>query len=489
LPRYLQPDPELDSLSIEELEDRARALHNPYRPQNAAMLIRLANAWSRRSAERPFRNEDFSGTDPLSGLPDIRIFGDPNILASDAARFPGATRPQPDIFETETLTRRTRTPEELARAQDFTEEEQTVEAVASAGVTHSRRASFGSVGRVDTLTDGLRLWNFASNSARLRTQFETPLRQLAVQALTNPLLRFEIDGHTDSAGAPTNNARLSEQRALAVAQFLINTGVPASRIRTQAFGENNPVAVEHRAGGAVSLEGMARNRRVEIRVTTLGGQTVDEEVLRRARQQGGTLGTQARPERIPGNYDSIDWYTVGGIATDVIAELSSYGVLAPAWELMAFVGPVLNIIGLVDSLNTAQGQQERGNRRRGIVLGLRAVGGMSRSTDLSVNITAAQLERMIHTDWWLEREWLSQITYSYPLGPQGAIANMRHGLRQVATRVNEGMRTTERYFRHRLEQTGMSPQDIETVYNHEIQRIRRQVLDEMLTAAFRALGP
>lgn len=481
-------DAELDSLSMAELEARARLLRSPYRPQNAPMLLRLQNAWQRRSGEAFLRGElpSRADDDPLAGLPDPRIFGDSNLLASDAARYPRT--PSPDIFETETLRRRTLTTEERARVQDFSEAERTVEAVASAGLSLSGAPGFGSRGRVDRLPNGICLWNFGNNSPRLRPQFHVPLQQLAQQALANPLLRIDINGHTDSSGGPLGNEGLSEARALAVWQFLIDRAVPASHMRTRGSGESNLIAPERRANGEVSPEGMARNRRVEIRLTNLGGQTVDEESLNWARGQGRTLGTQARPEGPPGS--SIDWYTVGGLFTDSLSALDTLGiVVSPALELLGLVSPILSIIGLIDSLNTATGQQERGAKRLGIVLGLESVSAIwSRSDDLGVNITAGRLEGIVHNDWWLERRWLSQITYSYPLGPEGAIENMRDGLAQVAIKVNQGMRVTERYFRHRLEQTQMTPQDIATVYDAEIQRLRRAVLEAMLREGFRALN-
>ncbi len=484
LPESMQDDAELDSLSMEELEARARALRNPYHPQNAPLLLRLQNAWQRRSAEAFLRGEGPSLDDPLAGLPDPRIFGDTNLLAADAARYPET--PRPDTFETETLPRRTLTEEERARARDFSQEEVMVESVAAAGIAHSRGRGFGALGRVDRLPDGVRLWNFGINSSRLRPQFHSPLEQLAQQAVAGPLLRIEIDGHTDSSGAPAGNQSLSEARALSVRQFLIDAGLPASRIRIHGHGESNPIAPERRPNRQVSPEGMARNRRVDVHLTPLTAQQFDEEALRLAREQGTTLGTQARPERSTG--DSIDWFTIGGIATDVVAELPAYGLLPAAFELFAFAGPILNIAGLISELNTASGQQERGARRLGIVLGLNAALAIRNRSDLSLNMTVGQLERVVHDDWWLERQWLAQIRFSYPLGPDGAIENMRNGMGQVARQINQGMRATERIFRARLEQTPLSPQEVNAVYNAEIQRVRSRVIEEMLRAGFRALN-
>ncbi|QPJ62393.1 MAG: DUF4157 domain-containing protein [Candidatus Nitronauta litoralis] len=96
-------DTELDPLSIQEIEARARKLNNPYRPQNASMLRRLADAWDRKDIKLRERNCDKN--DPLCGLKaPSGIFGDSNITANHAERFPGPPAPVRDLFEDETMT-------------------------------------------------------------------------------------------------------------------------------------------------------------------------------------------------------------------------------------------------------------------------------------------------------------------------------------------------------------------------------------------------
>jgi OOP family OmpA-OmpF porin len=53
---------------------------------------------------------------------------------------------------------------------------------------------------------------------------------------------------------------LSEKRAQAVADYLVNAGLPADRFRTTGYGSTKPVAVND------SDEGKAQNRRIEFRV-------------------------------------------------------------------------------------------------------------------------------------------------------------------------------------------------------------------------------
>lgn len=67
-----------------------------------------------------------------------------------------------------------------------------------------------------------------------------------------------IEGHTDSMGEDDFNLDLSRERAFAVRQALVTSGVSASRLATQGFGESLPIANNS------TSTGRQKNRRVEI---------------------------------------------------------------------------------------------------------------------------------------------------------------------------------------------------------------------------------
>jgi len=75
-----------------------------------------------------------------------------------------------------------------------------------------------------------------------------------------PTAKFMVEGHTDSTGRLETNMRLSNERAAAVKDWLIANGVSASRLSSEGFGPNNPVADNKTAAGR------AQNRRTEIKV-------------------------------------------------------------------------------------------------------------------------------------------------------------------------------------------------------------------------------
>jgi outer membrane protein OmpA-like peptidoglycan-associated protein len=74
-----------------------------------------------------------------------------------------------------------------------------------------------------------------------------------------------IDGHTDSKGSDAYNQKLSERRANAVEQWLVQKeGLGAIKMATQGFGAKKPVAPNTNPDGSDNPEGRQKNRRVEI---------------------------------------------------------------------------------------------------------------------------------------------------------------------------------------------------------------------------------
>ena len=73
-----------------------------------------------------------------------------------------------------------------------------------------------------------------------------------------PTAKFTVEGHTDSVGRESTNQRLSEERANAVRDFLIDKGIASDRLNAIGFGEAKPIATNN------TRAGRAQNRRVEI---------------------------------------------------------------------------------------------------------------------------------------------------------------------------------------------------------------------------------
>ena len=76
----------------------------------------------------------------------------------------------------------------------------------------------------------------------------------------HPALKLTIEGHTDDQGDAAQNLTLSERRAGSVRDYLVDQGVPSSRITARGYGESRPKDTNS------TPEGRQLNRRVEIHI-------------------------------------------------------------------------------------------------------------------------------------------------------------------------------------------------------------------------------
>jgi len=100
--------------------------------------------------------------------------------------------------------------------------------------------------------------NFASGKAKFAPGSEAKLDELYESLKAYPDLRIEIQGYTDSWGKASANKALSEKRAKAVMNYLIDKGIASYRLKAVGYGEVNPIASNQ------TTAGRAKNRRIEI---------------------------------------------------------------------------------------------------------------------------------------------------------------------------------------------------------------------------------
>lgn len=82
----------------------------------------------------------------------------------------------------------------------------------------------------------------------------------------NPKVRIEIAAYTDSKGDVNYNNKLSQKRADAVRDYLLEKGIHPKRIVARGFGEKNPIAPNQKPDGTDNPEGRQKNRRVEFKI-------------------------------------------------------------------------------------------------------------------------------------------------------------------------------------------------------------------------------
>lgn len=100
--------------------------------------------------------------------------------------------------------------------------------------------------------------NFESGTTTLTPQSQATVNDLVTILKACPSAQVKLVGHTDSTGDTGANVALSQNRANAVRDMLVNNGVPAASISTAGYGQENPVASND------TEEGKARNRRTEL---------------------------------------------------------------------------------------------------------------------------------------------------------------------------------------------------------------------------------
>lgn len=101
---------------------------------------------------------------------------------------------------------------------------------------------------------------FETDSASIDPQSRALLDDLAKIARHCQRFSIAIAGYTDATGDAVSNVALSQDRADAVRDYLIQAGVPSERLSSQGFGAANPVAAN------TTEKNRALNRRIEFQV-------------------------------------------------------------------------------------------------------------------------------------------------------------------------------------------------------------------------------
>lgn len=116
---------------------------------------------------------------------------------------------------------------------------------------------------------------FQTDKSDLNAASQKSLTQFANSLKANPDTYVNIYGHTDNTGTHEHNLTLSKARAESVAKFLQGLGISSSRMTTEGFSYDQPVADNSTAAGR------AQNRRVEIYIIA------NEDMIKKA--ENGTL--------------------------------------------------------------------------------------------------------------------------------------------------------------------------------------------------------
>jgi OOP family OmpA-OmpF porin len=101
---------------------------------------------------------------------------------------------------------------------------------------------------------------FQAASNQLTSSSFEPLDEVAQLLAKNPTARLNIEGHTDSTGSIQLNQQLSQSRADAVKNYLVQKGIDPVRLNASGYGSSRPIVSN------ASPEGRRKNRRVELKL-------------------------------------------------------------------------------------------------------------------------------------------------------------------------------------------------------------------------------
>ena len=99
---------------------------------------------------------------------------------------------------------------------------------------------------------------FATGSAKLLAKSFKSLDNVAKILQDDSDLKLDVNGHTDNTGKADKNQVLSENKAKSVYDYLAKQGVPAERLKSAGFGQDQPIADNKTSAGR------SKNRRVEL---------------------------------------------------------------------------------------------------------------------------------------------------------------------------------------------------------------------------------
>jgi outer membrane protein OmpA-like peptidoglycan-associated protein len=99
---------------------------------------------------------------------------------------------------------------------------------------------------------------FESGKASFQKQTFAVLQSITAILKEYPTAKFSIEGHTDDSGSVAFNQTLSENRASAVKNYLIENGIAADRLTSAGYGKSRPIDK--------TKAGKANNRRVEVKL-------------------------------------------------------------------------------------------------------------------------------------------------------------------------------------------------------------------------------
>ncbi len=242
--------------------------------------------------ELPFDDVSLNGEDLIDAVFSVQLFASKERVDLDDARFVQIRKlyrvverfdPVAGVYTYSVG--ETKNPEELYRVFKKVKELQFLDAEVFAlreekliDLSQLDMASLEDLNNKKLRTSAI---HFAYKSAELQVESHEVLQQVVGLMRQHPELRLVIEAHTDDIGGHRYNFTLSQSRALAVMDYLVEEGVLPMRMVPIGHGKNHPIASNK------TEQGRALNRRVEFRMTVDGSPISSQEALSGATRKAG----------------------------------------------------------------------------------------------------------------------------------------------------------------------------------------------------------
>lgn len=161
---------------------------------------------------------------------------------------------------------------------------------------------------------------FDSGEYQLKSEASAAIDKALADIDNRDVTSVVVAGHTDSVGSPAANNTLSENRAGAVADYLVEqAGFSSQRVSREAFGESRPIADNDTA------DGRAKNRRVELTVRARQSDDIKDTnkltILGLWESKGhGTMELRRAGAGVEGEYTSDNGRVRGEFTSDTVFE-------------------------------------------------------------------------------------------------------------------------------------------------------------------------
>ncbi|GAB4404050.1 MAG: hypothetical protein OHK0039_03950 [Bacteroidia bacterium] len=140
---------------------------------------------------------------------------------------------------------------------------------------------------------------FGTNSTKLKSDVKPELDYIVRFLQTYPMFKLEVEGHTDAVGRAESNLRLSQDRARAIADYVVRKGeLDTARVHATGYGETRPLVPND------TEENRAKNRRVEFKLVL--DETYEGDIWLPTEEEL-FFGPNAKPVRDPEFDDEFDW--------------------------------------------------------------------------------------------------------------------------------------------------------------------------------------